>query len=227
MNPKAFYWIDVETTGLDAAEHHLLEIAICRAPFEKPFDITPIFNQVIGFADWTDVDPLVIEMHHKSGLLIDCIKSSNFIESDRHQRGTPSTLSNNIDLMLKKALDDYKSDWVSANPNEPMKSDELPVLAGSSIHFDRSFLKSDLPEISTRFSHRLYDISVLKLFCRSLGMAIQPRSETHRALADIYESIAHAQECAWWLATNNLSDLLTAHGSIENDPSLRRPLPSF
>jgi oligoribonuclease len=191
MNPKALYWLDMETTGLDPAEEHILEIAIARAPFERPFQVTMVYNQTIRFTDWSAVDPYVIEMHHKSGLMIDCMRSKMAIYD-------AESLSLDVARQLEKVVATFKNDWVSES-GEKMKSDELPVLAGSSVHFDRGFLKHHLEDFSKLFSHRYYDVSALKLFCRSMGMAIQPKAEAHRAMEDIMESITHARQCAAWL----------------------------
>ena len=58
-----------------------------------------------------------------------------------------------------------------------------------------------MPRLAARFSHRHYDVSAVKLFCRSLGMPKPPKAEAHRATADVLESIAHARLCAEWLRT--------------------------
>jgi oligoribonuclease (3'-5' exoribonuclease) len=74
------------------------------------------------------------------------------------------------------------------------------ALAGSSVHFDHGFIKHWWPQLASRFSHRHYDVSAVKLFCESLGMPRLPKAEAHRAREDILESIAHARECVRWLA---------------------------
>ncbi len=81
------------------------------------------------------------------------------------------------------------------------------MLAGSSVHFDRMFLQHYHPQVIERFSHRLYDVSAVKLFCRSLGMPPFPEiSAAHRAKDDIDESILHAKACTIWLEYRNDRD---------------------
>ncbi len=68
-----------------------------------------------------------------------------------------------------------------------------------------------MPTLAERFSHRYYDVSAVKLFCRSLGMPKPQPAEAHRAMADIQESIAHARQCARWLRTGGWSNYALAH----------------
>jgi len=198
MNPKALYWIDLETTGLDPNEDRILEIALARAPFNRPFDLTKLGSWVFSFKDWSDVSDRIIDMHHKNGLLLECIKSKLCDAPNSSQR------EHDMTILLNKALEPYKNDWIDdENPNAEMTSDKLPVLAGSSVHFDRGFLRVDVPDFAKKFSHRLYDISALKLFCRSAGMTVQYKAEAHRAWDDILESVQHTKECAAWLGCSS------------------------
>lgn len=194
MNPKALYWIDLETTGLDPEEDQILEIGIARASFDNPFAQVLLVRECIKFHDWSHVNPYVVEMHHKSGLMIDCMRARMSLDPEEH------TLSNRLQDVICERLRGYADDWKPSNPAlEKMNSDELPVLAGSSVHFDRGFLRAWMPEVSKQFSHRYYDVSAIKLFCRSMGMPVQPKAEAHRVVDDIEESIAHAKQCTEWL----------------------------
>jgi hypothetical protein len=78
------------------------------------------------------------------------------------------------------------------------------VLAGDSVHFDLGFVRYHMPTLAKRLSHRVYDVSAIKLFCRSLGMPKIERKEdpVHRAAGDVLRSIEHAKYCADWLARN-------------------------
>ena len=217
MNPKAYYWLDLETTGLDPHDDSILEIAVARAPFDRPFDLTPLVNVALRHEDWSNVDDYVKEMHFKSGLMLDCMKAKMHIDVESIDSG--HVLMDDKDLLSllhHRIVEAFPHDWEpDDDPNRKMRSDELPVLTGSSIHFDRGFLKVNLPYFSKMFSHRHYDVSSLKLVCRSLGMPIQLKNEAHRAFDDIKESVDHAQQCLWWLAKHNLADKLRAMGSSE------------
>lgn len=170
------WWMDLETTGLYAERHEILEIAVSIADLEKPFEAVEVYHAVTSFnTPDSSLDPFIINMHMKNGLLEEC-------------RSSPVARSySEIEVALMKLIP----------PGLPRE--DMPVLAGSSIHFDRSFLKQHMSILEQLFSHRHYDVSAVKLFCESLGMPKLLRAEAHRARADILESIDHAARCAKWL----------------------------
>lgn len=167
------YWTDLETTGLDAITDDILEVAIAEADFDRPFEILRRFTTTLKYTkDMRMVHPFVREMHQKNGLWEACASSG----------------------MSPANAEQILMDFVGHG----QKSDEN-VLAGSSIHFDHTFLLHSMPYFGKRFSHRHYDVSAVKLFCQSLGMPKLPKAEAHRAMDDINESIQHAQACNTWL----------------------------
>jgi oligoribonuclease len=173
-------WIDVETTGLDPNKHSLLEVVIATADLHDPFNVEFVHESVL----WVhpDVvktfDPFIIDMHTKNGLWKECTDEAKGKDA----------------WEIEEAL-------LKLFPAEANKDDK-PVLAGSSVHFDASFLKVWMPKLAARFSHRYYDVSALKLFCESQGMERFRKAEAHRAKADIRESVQHAKECHAWLKEN-------------------------
>ena len=60
-----------------------------------------------------------------------------------------------------------------------------------------------MPSLVKRFSHRLYDVRAIQLFCESMGMPPIPKANAHRVLADIKESMQIGQKCQAWLATSS------------------------
>lgn len=184
-NPKAIYWTDIETTGLDPVDDSILEIAMSRAPFEDPWNAVPIGHFVLHHDDFRGVDKFVIDMHCKSGLVNECLQS-DVLRSVTISQARDAELTKLLGGMV--VLEDFQGE-----------KDSRPVFGGSSVHFDRSFLIYQAPTFARAFSHRSFDVSALKLVCRSLGMPKQKMEEAHRAKADVEESIRHGKECVEWL----------------------------
>ena len=189
-------WCDIETTGLQPDKDLILEVCVREATLEAPFTSKPLYHAVFAVYTTTErgyerltektalpkmaenglgVSQLVIDMHTKNGLWQACSESLKLVEdADRALSG----------LVPEEADKDLR-----------------PILAGSTIHFDKSFLRVWMPQFHARLSHRLYDVSAIKLFCQSLGMPKIPKGEAHRAEADVLESIDHAERCVNWLAS--------------------------
>lgn len=164
-------WIDLETTGLDPNKDAILEIAVITTALERPFESIASIEAVLHY-DGRELDPRVLDMHTKNGLLKEA--SSSVIH-----------------------VGDIENFVLSLVPDVEDRED-LTALAGSSVHFDLGFIRAQMPKLAKRLSHRVYDVSAVKLFCRSLGMPKPPKAEAHRAMADIRESIEHARACARW-----------------------------
>lgn len=169
-------WTDIETTGLDPIRDVILEIAVYEADLHAPFDAVPVYNDVLHLGEhtWSMLDPFVREMHTKNGLLLAC----------------KSAIRNIIDIELA----------LLARLPVPATRDDKFVLAGSSVHFDHSFIRLHMPTLDERLSHRHYDVSAVSLFAQSLGMQRPPKAEAHRAGADVLESIANAKRVADWFS---------------------------
>ena len=173
-------WLDLETTGRDPQKHQVLEVALWVADLSAPFEAAPVYQSVVYFSrsSWGLLeDDRVLEMHTKNGLLVECA------------RGRAPGLELVEHLLLQHVP-------------EEKEREAMPVLAGSSIHFDHSFIKVHMPKVDARLSHRHYDVSGLKLFCQSMGMPKFRKAEAHRAAADVAESISHGVECERWLRNN-------------------------
>lgn len=171
-------WADLETTGLEPDKCNILEVAVAIASLEAPFDHQHVYQAVthLSASDISGLDPFIVNMHNKSGLLMECLASSLLISQVETQL---------LDIIP----------WVE-------NKDERPILAGSSIHFDHSFITHHMPTLAKRLSHRHYDVSAFKLFAQSKGMAKFPKAEAHRAKDDIDESVSHAKACDAWLCAH-------------------------
>jgi len=180
-------WLDLEATGLDPVTNQVLEVAVATADLFDPFNLKWTYEAVLPLAPTpvTSLDPFIIDMHTKNGLLSEC---GTWLTKRREQ----------IDGELEKLFP-----WID-------DKEERHTLAGSSIHFDHAFIRVHFPRFARNLSHRHYDVSALKLYCQSLGMPKFKKAEAHRAKDDILESVQHARECTEWLK-RNLSQLPNVH----------------
>jgi oligoribonuclease len=161
-------WLDLEMTGLDLRRHVIVEIAALVTDAElRPLDdgIDLVVRPPAGALE--EMDDFVRQMHTKSGLLA--------------------------------AFDTATLDLAAAGTRvlEYVQSSVAPQtapLCGNSIGVDRRFLDAQLPELDAYLHYRSIDVSTLKELCRRWYPDVyrrRPRkAETHRALADIQESIA-------------------------------------
>ena len=161
-------WMDLEMTGLDPAQHVIVEIATLLTDddleliAEGPdLVVHATDDQLAGMAD------VVRQMHTRSGLL-DEIQASTVSLADAGAQ----TLA-----FLRQHI---------TSPNT------VP-LCGNSIGTDRRFLATQLPEIEDFLHYRSVDVSTLKELAKRWNPAIlggAPRkAEGHRALDDIRESV--------------------------------------
>jgi oligoribonuclease len=180
--PTTLIWIDLETSGLNPREDSVLEICTMLADFKSPLEEPrSMIEKVFPFKDWSDVRPEVIEMHNKSGLVGDCLMAVH--------EGRQYTALQEHDQLLHRTYARY------TNTGEKL------VLAGSTVHFDLNFIRVHLPLFAELLSHRVYDVSAIKMFCYSLGMPEIPKDNgpSHRARLDIMGSKTHAKLCMKWL----------------------------
>jgi len=189
------FWLDCETTGLSPERDGLLELAVAETNLERPFDVDRVRSWVFQFLDTSRLTPFILAMHTQNGLLDECARSTTTVaEVEEH--------------------------LLSVVPE--IAGDDKPTLAGSTIHFDHAFLRVHMPRLAARFSHRHYDVSAVKLFCRSLGMPKPPKAEAHRATADVLESVEHAKLCARWLMYENISGFTYADDRLVYEAYARR-----
>jgi oligoribonuclease len=166
---RMLVWMDLEMTGLDHTSEVIVEIATIITDddlaivAEGPDLVIHQPDEVLAA-----MDPFVVEMHTKSGLL-DQIKSSTI----SLEEGGAATL-----------------EFIKEHVPEPMS---VP-LCGNSIGTDRRFLAAYLPEIETHLHYRSVDVSSIKELVKrwypDVDSARPHGAGAHRALDDIRESIA-------------------------------------
>lgn len=161
-------WVDCEMTGLDLGKDALIEVAVLVT--DPELNVIGQGVDVVIHADETalaGMPEVVAEMHRKSGLT-DAVRASTI------------TLTQAEDLIL---------DYVTTHVPDPRTA----PLCGNSIATDRGFITRDMPRLDAHLHYRMIDVSSIKELCRRWYPRVyfgQPvKGLTHRALADIRESI--------------------------------------
>lgn len=161
-------WIDCEMTGLDLSKDALVEIAVLVTDSE--LNILDEGVDIVIHADDATLDTMpdiVREMHANSGL-------------------TPLVRASTVSVTEAEAqVLDYVRKHIPDVRSAP--------LCGNSIATDRGFIARDMPALDAHLHYRMIDVSSIKELCRRWYPRIyyaQPdKGLTHRALADIKESI--------------------------------------
>jgi oligoribonuclease len=166
INQSKLFWIDLEMTGLDITKEVVIECAALITDYD--FNVLDQYETVVNqpkmyldrMDDWNR------EHHSKSGLTakVPFGKSPDQVEED---------LLN----LLKKHWPDIE------------KKEDKPIIAGNSIGQDRLFLDKYFKKFAGELHYRMLDVSSWKIiFNHKFDLKYQ-KSNSHRALDDIKESI--------------------------------------
>lgn len=165
-------WIDLEMTGLDTVNDSIIEIATIVTDKDlNELAEGPVLAIHHPVAALDAMDEWNTRQHRESGL------TKRVLDSDvTHAEAERRTL-------------EFLADWV-----EPGTS----PMAGNSICQDRRFLAREMPQLERFFHYRNLDVSTLKILAQLWAPMVAAgfsKESTHRALADIRDSIA---ELAWY-----------------------------
>ena len=163
-------WIDLETTGIDPVNDHILEVA-WRVTNDSliPWSVTRSHVVSPSPQAWKQLKetPFVMDMHIENGLLDDI--DNEFVE--------------------KLVIEDIE-DQILADVNIV---DGPWMVAGSSVHFDLAFIREHMPRLAEKLSHRIYDVTTLKTLFKSVGYVDDIRNDfKHRASSDIDNATRYA-----------------------------------
>jgi oligoribonuclease len=169
-------WIDLEMTGLNIVNDVILEIACAITDGNlNPLGsgLSFIINQpdekLAGMGKWCQ------DHHGKTGL-IDAVKNST--------------------TTLQQA---YEGIFALIKEHCPIHTG---ILAGNTVWQDRLFLDKYMPKITHYLHYRIVDVSTVKELAKRWYPQDKnieyKKSDQHRALSDVYESIAelsHYKKC--------------------------------
>ncbi|KAJ2629072.1 hypothetical protein H4R22_003537 [Coemansia sp. RSA 1290] len=162
-------WIDCEMTGLDPLHDTIIEIA-CVVTDGNLNVLEQGENIVI----------------HQPAAVMDAMG-----EWCRHHH-RESGLTQSV-LESKTTMADAEA-AVLALVKRHCRDPRTAVLAGNSVHADRTFLSRYMPELTAFLHYRIVDVSSIKELARRWNpqvlAQVPPKQEKHRALDDILESIA-------------------------------------
>jgi oligoribonuclease len=161
-------WMDLEMTGLDHTSDVIVEIATVVT--DDQLDIVAEGPDVVVHQPddvLAAMDPYVVEMHTRSGLLAAIVASTTTLDEAGAQ-----TLA-----------------FIRQHAPAP----RTVPLCGNSIGTDRRFLAAYLPEIEDYLHYRSIDVSSIKELVRrwypKVRQARPQKVGAHRALDDIRDSI--------------------------------------
>ncbi len=159
-------WIDLEMTGLDPFQDHIIEIATIVTDKDlHELAVGPVLAIHQEISILNSMDEWNTEQHTKSGLT-ERVKSSSITV-----------------MQAEKATLEFLQDYVPEN-SSPM--------CGNSICQDRRFLARLMPELENYFHYRNLDVSTLKELARRWQPEIANgfvKESKHLALDDIRDSI--------------------------------------
>jgi oligoribonuclease len=169
---KHLVWIDCEMTGLDPVHDVLIEIATIITTYDLEIVARgPDLAIRTSEARLAKMDAWNRRTHRKSGLL-DRIRAEGISCAEAERQ----TLA-----FVKRYC------FAQTAP-----------LCGNSIGQDKRFLAKYMPQLLDFLHYKVVDVSSIKVLVSEWydgRLTAPPKKETHRALADIEESIA---ELAWY-----------------------------
>ena len=165
-------WIDLEMTGLDTVEDSIIEIAtIVTDKHLNELAEGPVLAVGQSQATLDAMDEWNTRQHGETGLTARVLESDVTVENAEGQ-----TIQ-------------FLAEWVAEGAS-PM--------CGNSICQDRRFMAREMPALERFFHYRNLDVSTLKILATLWAPKVAAgfnKESTHRALADIRDSMA---ELVWY-----------------------------
>lgn len=164
-------WVDIETTGLDIENDKLLEVGLAVTLDDLTLLRKVSFVVHLPFQNYP-MPELVRNMHTKNGLLSECQFGASRLDVEQQLVAVMHSLPS--------------GGGMAAYP-----------MCGSSVHFDRAFLKMHMPRFEALFHYRNIDVSTVKELVNrwypgGSDLHRPPQQKLHRVDPDLTDTIAEA-----------------------------------
>jgi len=174
VKPTKLLWVDLEMTGLDAANDLILEVAAEITDFN--FKTLASYEAIIK-----QDKQVVVERMQKNTWWADFPANRDQFVAKLDQGKTPGEVEQELIKLIEEQFG-----------NEPA------ILAGNSIHNDRLFIKQWWPALDLKLHYRMLDVSAWKVLMQGKFNVEFEKKEVHRAFDDIQASIAELQFYLDW-----------------------------
>jgi len=169
--PEKLLWVDLETGGLDEFQQPIFEVAAIVT--KGCFDVIGSFHRLIYQSPETlaKMEPGARELLTANGLL---------------QRLSGGTAKEQVELEFSEFIEGHFQS-------------EKAILAGNSVHRDRSFFRIWMPKVYPKLSHRVLDVSSFKVFFQMTHQTQAVKNAPHLAMEDIRLSIEELKAYSAWI----------------------------
>ncbi len=175
IQPTKLLWMDLEFTGFEYGKDIILEVSV---------EVTDFNFKTLGSYE--------ARIKNDPGYMVERMKLNTFWQD--HPENRDNFLQHNDE---GKSVEDVEKELISFI--EQHFGSEPAILAGNSIHSDRSMVRSCWPALDLRLHYRMLDVTSLKIIMQGKFGVEYEKSNTHRAYDDIQESIAELQFYLDWL----------------------------
>lgn len=167
--PTKLLWMDLEMTGLDPEVEVITEVAALISDFKLKVEVE--YEAKLHYSPAKLKAKFDAEVNgfwnsmpeERDRLVADCASSKLKLRDVENQ-------------LIKLVEDNFGVQPV--------------ILAGNSIRVDRMFIDKYMPRFAALLHYRMFDVTTLKIWIEGNGRQARKKEERHRALYDIYESIA-------------------------------------
>lgn len=159
-------WIDLEMSGLDSRKDLITEVAVVITDFS--------FKVLAEYCQGVYQEPSLLQKK---------------LAANPWFKKQPQAYQRDMQRISAAGLPLERVESDLLRLTEQHFAGQPPVLAGNSVYMDRSFVERYLPGLAERLHYRMLDVSAFKVYMQTRGLEFA-KAERHRALEDIYESIA-------------------------------------